>query len=128
VTRAASIDIERAVALLRVLANPSRLRITLRLLTGEVSVAALESGLSLRQPNLSQHLGELREAGLVIARRESRAVFYRLAEVAQGVRVHGLLEGLGAPVQTAPSPQRGVPLNGRGARQAAVFAIVQEAS
>jgi len=72
------------VARLRVLANPARLRIVLRPLEGEQSVGQLETELDLKQPHLSQYLGELRDAGLVVTRRESRTIFYRLADGARG--------------------------------------------
>ncbi len=65
---------------LRALAHPMRLTILCRLLEGEVSVAGFENELGLRQPSLSQQLGQLREAGLVVARREAKSMFYSLAD------------------------------------------------
>lgn len=101
------IDVDAAVPRLRTLANPARLRIALRLLAGEVSVAAIETSLGLRQPNLSQHLGDLREAGIVTARRESRTVFYSLADPGAQRLVASIATGFGAswpdPVQE-PAP------------------------
>lgn len=120
----APIDVEAAAMRLRTLANPARLRILLALLAGERSVAALESGLDLRQPMLSQHLGALREAGLVVARRESRAVFYSLAGEASRGLIVALVQGFGGSV--APPPPPTVP-PGRRPVQAAVFATVGEA-
>ena len=120
----APIDAAAAAALLRTLANPARLRILLALLAGERSVAALEGGLDLRQPMLSQHLGALREAGLVAARRESRAVFYGLAGEASRRLVTGLVQGFGGSV-APPAPPAALP--GRRPDQAAVFATVGEA-
>ena len=67
-----------AAGLLKVLAHPARLRLALHLMRGEASVAAMEHDLGIRQPNLSQHLGELREAALVTTRREHKVVFYTL--------------------------------------------------
>lgn len=119
------IDIAAAVLRLRTLANPARLRIVLALLAGEQSVAALEAGLALRQPNLSQHLAELRDAGLLAARRESRAVFYRLAGDEPRRLVLGLLHGFGgvAPPPVAPVPAPVPPARQRPV-EAAVFATV----
>ncbi len=116
----APIDVAAAAALLRMLANPARLQILCALLAGECSVAALESGLRLRQPMLSQQLGALREAGLVAARRESRAVFYRLAGEAPRRLVLALIDGFGGRI--APAPAELPP--GRRPVQAAVFAVV----
>jgi len=118
-----AVDIAEGAALLRVLANPARLRIALHLLDGERSVGQLEEELALKQPNLSQHLAELRDAGLLLARRESRAVFYQVASGPPRHLLVSLLHGLGgtAPV-SAPQP--------RPSRQplaAASFAVVRAA-
>ncbi|NUM48981.1 MAG: helix-turn-helix transcriptional regulator [Anaerolineales bacterium] len=47
---------------------------------GEACVCHLETALGLRQAYLSQHLMALRQAGVVVSRREGRNVFYRLAD------------------------------------------------
>jgi DNA-binding transcriptional ArsR family regulator len=64
---------------LRVLAQPTRLRILSLLLAGERSVGEIEAALDLKQPGLSQQLAELRQAGLVSTRRQGKVVFYKLA-------------------------------------------------
>jgi DNA-binding transcriptional ArsR family regulator len=115
------IAIEASVALLRTLANPARLRIALRLLDGECAVAELETELGIRQPNLSQHLAELRDGGLVATRRESRSVFYRLADEDQHRLVAALLHGFGGAGALTPAP---VVARRPRSRQAAVFATV----
>jgi DNA-binding transcriptional ArsR family regulator len=71
---------EVAAERLRVLAHPSRLLILGVLSAGERSVADIEAATALKQPGLSQQLGELRQAGLVHTRREGRSVCYRLAD------------------------------------------------
>ena len=116
----APIDVATAVPLLRALSNAARLRIVLRLLDGECAVAELEADLGLRQPNLSQHLAALRDAGLVVTRRESRSVFYRVADGTQRLAA-ALASGLGgAALPTASVPMAVRPRS----RQAAVFATV----
>lgn len=92
-----AIDVPAAVAALKALANPARLRIALHLLDGEKGVSEIEGELGLRQPNLSQHLAELREAGLVKTRREARNVFYALADA----RTKALLLALSSPSAAA---------------------------
>lgn len=134
------IDVDVAVPRLRTLANPARLRIALRLLEGELSVAAIETSLGLRQPNLSQHLGDLREAGLVTARRESRTVFYSLADAGAQRLVASIAAGFGGPPSSPePGPQAAPPAAppGRPSRgvsgaaaprtsvEAAVFAVIE---
>jgi DNA-binding transcriptional ArsR family regulator len=51
------------------------------LIEGEHNVGELEAAVGLRQPSLSQHLGVLREEGLVSTRREGKYVYYGLASV-----------------------------------------------
>ena len=79
-------DVEPVAELLKSLANPHRLMIVCTLVEGERAVSELERDLDIRQPSLSQHLASLREAGLVVGRREAKAVFYRLAD-ARAARV-----------------------------------------
>lgn len=66
--------------LLKTLAHPARLMLACMLAEGEFSVGALEDRLGIHQPNLSQQLGVLREAGVVTTRREAKQIFYRLSE------------------------------------------------
>lgn len=69
---------------LRVLADATRLAVTERLIGGPSSVAELKERLGVDASLLSHHLRVLREAGLVVARREGRTVRYRLADGVHG--------------------------------------------
>jgi len=69
---------ERAAAFLKTLANPNRLTLLCILSQGEYNVSDLEDMLGIRQPTLSQQLAVLREEGLVTARRDGKAIYYRL--------------------------------------------------
>ncbi|WP_349262452.1 metalloregulator ArsR/SmtB family transcription factor [Geminicoccus sp.] len=70
-----------AARMLRLLANENRLLLLCHLAgAGEMTVGALAETIGLSQPALSQHLAKLREDGLVETRKESQAVFYRLAD------------------------------------------------
>jgi ArsR family transcriptional regulator len=72
-------DLAKDIAfLLRVLGQPERLSILLVIGNGEACVCHLEAALGLRQAYISQHLMALRDADIVIARREGRNIFYRL--------------------------------------------------
>ena len=117
------IDTAAAAQMLRALGNETRLQIVLHLLQGETAVSDIERDLGLRQPNLSQHLAELRDAGLVVGRRESKSVIYSLASATQERLVTALSYGFGgsgpAPKSTA-SPSAGE----RRAHLGAVFARV----
>lgn len=85
-------SIGEASELLKVLANPNRLSIICLLLEGESSVAEIENELGIRQPTLSQQLGELREARLVATRRDSKHIYYRVADDRAGRIVKTLRE------------------------------------
>jgi DNA-binding transcriptional ArsR family regulator len=72
----------KAAALLKTLSNERRLMILCQLGDRELQVGALLPLVGLSQSALSQHLALLREEGLVAARREGQAVFYRIADPA----------------------------------------------
>lgn len=65
---------------LKTLANPRRLEILHRLADGPREVGRLAAELGLPQPNVSQHLAVLRNAGVIEAERDGREVRYRLAD------------------------------------------------
>ncbi len=60
------------------LADPKRLMIIHELESGEKSVGELADILGLKQSNTSQHLAILRNAGVIIPRREGSTVYYSL--------------------------------------------------
>jgi DNA-binding transcriptional ArsR family regulator len=71
--------IKELVAVFQQLADPMRLRILATLMEhGELSVTALGSQISLRQPAISHHLILLRKGGLLQCRRASQFVLYRI--------------------------------------------------
>lgn len=70
----------KAADFLKKFAHPSRLMIVCALVDGERSVRDLEDTLGIRQPGLSQQIAELRDAGLIVGRKESKNMFYRLSD------------------------------------------------
>jgi ArsR family transcriptional regulator len=66
-------------AILRALADPTRLRILGLLRDGEVCVCHIHEALEVPQPTASRHLAYLRRVGLVAGRRDGLWVHYRLA-------------------------------------------------
>jgi DNA-binding transcriptional ArsR family regulator len=60
------------------LADPSRRAIFESLTRGEVAVKELTARFDISQPAVSQHLANLKGAGLVNSRREGRLVYYRV--------------------------------------------------
>lgn len=64
----------------RALSAPARLSILEQLAQGERGVEALSEKTGLTLANCSQHLQQLRRAGLVTSRRDGKAVIYRLSD------------------------------------------------
>jgi ArsR family transcriptional regulator, virulence genes transcriptional regulator len=80
----------RATALLKALANPTRLLVLCQIAHGEKSVSELEEAVGLSQSALSQHLAVLRKRHVVTARRVGQTIFYSLTS-AEAVSVMGTL-------------------------------------
>ena len=85
-----------AAGLLRSMANPHRLMILCRLGDTEMSVGELREGTALSQSSLSQHLGVLRQEGLVRTRRQGQSIFYAIADPA-AIRVIATLATIYCP-------------------------------
>lgn len=68
----------QAVAILRALANPTRLGLIRCLLQRERCVADLTEAMGLRQPRISHHLAILRKLRLVVDRRAGKQIYYSL--------------------------------------------------
>src|SRR5574341_1427688 len=64
----------------KALADPGRLAILSALQGGERSVSELVRATGRSQPNVSQHLAGLAQAGFVGSRREGTFVFYRIVD------------------------------------------------
>ena len=73
------LDLQLATHHCRLLADSTRLRLLLLLDREELSVAELSAITQLAQPRVSTHLAKLKEAGLVIDRRQGVSVYYRMA-------------------------------------------------
>lgn len=67
--------------ILKALANRSRLMVLCQLVEhGEMRVGDLAEAVGLSQSALSQHLGKMRDEGLVTFRRDGQTLFYRIAD------------------------------------------------
>ncbi len=69
-----------AATFLKALANDQRLLTLCCLIDGPLSVGEINQRVPLSQSSLSQHLGVLRDAGLVTTNRKSQTVYYALAQ------------------------------------------------
>ena len=69
---------DKAADLFRVMSAPMRLRIISALCNGEKNVGELLSEIDTTQPNMSQHLNTLYQAGVLGKRREGVQIYYRI--------------------------------------------------
>lgn len=84
------------------IADPTRLRILNLLSVGELCVCDVVDILSLPQPTVSRHLGQLRRIGLVAATREWKFAHYRLSPALDAVHA-SILACVDAAMRTVPS-------------------------
>lgn len=70
-------SVAAAVDALRMLADPTRLRMLWLLCGDEYDVTTLAAAVGIARPAVSQHLAKLRLAGLVATRRDGRRAVYR---------------------------------------------------
>ena len=69
---------EAAAEIFRVMSAPMRLKIISSLCNGEKNVTQLLEEVDTTQPNMSQHLNTLYQAGVIGKRREGVQIFYRI--------------------------------------------------
>ena len=69
---------ELAAEVFRVMSAPMRLKIISCLCNGERNVTQLLEAIDTTQPNMSQHLNTLYQAGVIGRRREGVQIFYRI--------------------------------------------------
>src|SRR5437899_486889 len=93
----------RLLALTRALADPLRLAVLHRLMTGPATVSELMAVVGAEQSRLSNHLALLRERRLVRTTRQGRHVIYELHDAAVGTLVEALGQIGGAAPRTVKS-------------------------
>ncbi|NOZ69597.1 MAG: metalloregulator ArsR/SmtB family transcription factor [Deferribacteres bacterium] len=77
---------ERLLLIFKALSEETRLKILGLLRDGELCVCDITAALNMTQPNVSFHLGLLKEAGLIKDRRNGRWIHYSLEESDMFVR------------------------------------------
>lgn len=70
---------ESAAELFKAMAAPMRLKIISALCNGEKNVSELLTSINTTQPNMSQHLNTLYQAGVLGKRREGVSIYYYIA-------------------------------------------------
>ncbi|HEV7122241.1 MAG TPA: metalloregulator ArsR/SmtB family transcription factor [Rhodanobacter sp.] len=93
-------DLATASSVLRLLADPTRVRLLALLEREELTVAELAAVLHLAQPRVSTHLAKLKEAGLVRDRRAGVSAYYRANNEGDQAQ-HDLLSSLRATIDDA---------------------------
>ena len=71
-------QIEKTAEVFRVMSAPMRLRIISCLCSGEKNVGELLHEIDTTQPNMSQHLNTLYQAGVLDKRRDGVQIYYRI--------------------------------------------------
>lgn len=74
-------NIRKAARCLKMLGHPTRLEIIVALRDGPRCVHEINEVVRVKQANLSQHLSQLSDRGLLISRRESNRVYYSIADM-----------------------------------------------
>ena len=72
--------------MLKALADETRLEVVKQLMSGPQHVGEINADLQVEQTLLSHHLKVLREAGIVEAERDGKAVLYRLSPAVESKR------------------------------------------
>ncbi|MGD2120816.1 MAG: metalloregulator ArsR/SmtB family transcription factor [Gemmatimonadota bacterium] len=88
--------LEAATMCLKSVAHPVRLRMLELLLEGEYTVGELADLCGVGQSTASDHLGKLRDRGILEQERQGRRVFYRVAAPAIGGIVSCMRKNFGS--------------------------------
>ncbi|WCL55338.1 ArsR/SmtB family transcription factor [Gimibacter soli] len=87
-------------ALLKTMSHPNRLLAVCALIEGEKSVGTIEAETGVKQPTLSRDLARLRAEGLVTARRDSKTVYYSIADIRINLLIDALCNAFGPDADT----------------------------
>lgn len=108
-----------AAEFMRLFSTPSRLMLLCHIAQKERSVGEIQDALDFKQPALSQQLAELRQAGVVQTRRESRQIYYSITDERVRIVMDMLLQmfcgtsitpaAAQAAPQQAAAPERSAP-------------------
>ncbi len=76
--------LEQAAGCLRTVAHPHRLRMIQMLLGGNYTVGELAEACDIPPSGASEHLGKMRDRGLLIGKRQGRSIYYEISEQGLG--------------------------------------------
>lgn len=87
-------DFEAVAELFKQLCDVSRIRIFWTLCHCEECVANLACLVGMSSPAVSHHLRQLKNSGLITARRSGKEVYYKASETPQAALLHEMIEKL----------------------------------
>ena len=76
--------LEQAAGCLRTVAHPHRLRMIQMLLGGNYTVGELAQACDIPPSGASEHLGKMRDRGLLVGKRQGRSIYYEISEQGLG--------------------------------------------
>ena len=120
-------NLETLATYLKLLGHPIRLQTVMLLLQQPRTVSELEQLLQVRQPNLSQHLAVLREAGILRSAREAKSVTYTIDD-GLPLQLITALAAISAPVKRPAAivePAPAAPATSQHSGDELVFATIR---
>jgi DNA-binding transcriptional ArsR family regulator len=98
--------VEKAAVQLRILSDPTRLKLLWAMAQGETSVACLADVAGTTPTAASQHLAKLRMSGLVRVRRQGTFMFYSLEDESIAELLRYIFDGQLRPAKQALAGSR----------------------
>jgi DNA-binding transcriptional ArsR family regulator len=86
--------------------DPTRLRILTLLAPGEMTVGEIVKDVGLSQPTVSRHLAILREAEVVVNRRDGQQVYYSLNKTSVENCCSGFCDCLSVQIKIKPKSKK----------------------
>jgi DNA-binding transcriptional ArsR family regulator len=99
---------ELAAEVFRLMSAPMRLKIISHLCDGERNVSYLLGKIETTQPNMSQHLTTLYQAGVLGKRREGVQIFYRIIDDRVATLCRAVCTQIAADTYLAPSSESSI--------------------
>lgn len=96
-------DFQAVAEVFKLLGDSSRVRIFWLLCHCEQCVVNISALVGMSSPAVSHHLKQLKQSGLIVARREGKEVFYQAADTEQSRLLHRTIEKI--MEITCPRPQ-----------------------
>lgn len=83
---------DKASSTFQLISDPTRLKILWLLCHSEECVINIAAAVEMSSPAVSHHLKMLRQAGLIVSRREGKETYYTLASSHEAALVHDIVD------------------------------------